>query len=166
MNQMFKKYSPPGEPIKEQVLSYIGAVTVAFLFGLKYLFSFFDALESLYMYEDGKKVIRPMARMTEINQLMEHNFRGIWIILFFCLLMIASNYMSFYRKTKSIYVMKRLKDAKELHKRCLVLPILGFVAGIVFFAILLGLYVGIYYWVTPTVCIPNNGPLSVWRMIL
>jgi hypothetical protein len=62
------------------------------------------------------------------------------------------HYAYHYSGAKSIYVMRRIPDKFELHRRCLALPILGALAYAVMAALLILIYLGIYVAVTPEKC--------------
>lgn len=54
---------------------------------------------------------------------------------------IANNYLSYYRESRGVYLMRRVPDRWELHRRALTLPLLGLAALLVLFA---GLIVGLF----------------------
>ncbi len=58
--------------------------------------------------------------------------------------------------SKSIYLMKRLSDPWELHRRCWSIPLMGMAAAIGAAAVTVGLYALFYARVTPPECLPGR----------
>ena len=80
---------------------------------------------------------------------------------------IRAHYEYFRRGSKSIYTMKRLPDAAELHRRCLTLPLVYLATAAVLTAVDLLIAIALYKGNIPAEAVPlNNVQLSVWRMIL
>ena len=75
----------------------------------------------------------------------------------------AANYASFSRQTKSIYVMKRLPSAKELHVRCLTLPAVACAVGFLVSLILLAIFAAVYHHGGPARCMPPAETLQIWE---
>lgn len=60
--------------------------------------------------------------MPTLNTLLRHKLAVFWAYAGFCALRAFANYWSFFTETKSIYLMKRLKDPNELRRRCIAIP--------------------------------------------
>ena len=73
-----------------------------------------------------------------------------------------ANYRSFFTETKSIYLMKRLKDKNELSRRCLAIPAAARGAALILFLLLLWLFVLIYRNGVPARCMPPEETLNIW----
>ena len=52
----------------------------------------------------------------------------IYIIL--CIVLAVEHYFSYYKESKSIYIMKRVRSGLEIHRRCLTIPIISLMLGI------------------------------------
>ena len=63
------------------------------------------------------------------------------------------NYAKLWQGAKSIYLMGRLPDRWELHRRCLTLPLLMILTALVLMALLLPAYYGLYLLATPETCL-------------
>lgn len=166
LKQNITNYAPVGADIRSELAGY--GIMLLFIFAISssFLFSYANALDNLYGYHYGRRILLSDAMMPNINELMKHSFSGIWGLLVDCIVMVCSHYRSFYHDSKSIYVMKRIPHGSELHRRCLTLPLFGFLAGILFTAILIGIYVFAYYHMTPVQCLPEYTPLDLWRILL
>jgi len=167
MNKLYK-YAPPGTDVKRELIYYaVFGFVFIFCLSLNFLFSYFSDLNSLYMYDHGRRIlIEEGAKIEDINILMRQSFAGYWGFAFSCVVMAIVHYISFTNETKSIYVMKRLPDAKELHVCCLTLPVLAFLAGTLLTALLMLSYVQIYYHVTPAECLPEFTGFDIWGALL
>lgn len=73
-----------------------------------------------------------------------------------------ANYRSFFTETKSIYLMKRLKDKNELSRRCLAIPAAACGAALILFLLLLWIFVLIYRNGVPARCMPPEETLNIW----
>lgn len=67
---------------------------------------------------------------------------GFWFALIIPPVQAVQNYQSHYRGSRSIYLMRRLPDRWELHRRCLILPLLELAATLLLLAVLT---VGFYF---------------------
>lgn len=159
-------YAPPGANIHSELTGYAIMLIIIFAISCSFLFSYGTAYDNLYSGRYYWRVLLNDAVMENINVLMKHSFAGIWIMAVDCIMMAVSHYTDFYRDTKSIYVMKRIPRKSELHRRCLVLPLFGFLAGVLFAAVLMVFYVFIYYHMTPAGCLPEYTSLDLWRILL
>jgi len=166
MNKL-AKYAPPGTDIRRELIYYAAFCFIfIFCFSLSFLFSYFSALNSLYMYDHGRRILIEGEKIQDINSLMRLRFAGYWEFAISCAIMAIVHYFSFINETKSIYVMKRLPDAKKLHVYCLTLPVLALLAGTILTALLMFAYAQIYFHVTPAECLPEFTGFDIWRALL
>ena len=95
------------------------------------------------------------ARMIPFFQLLDKSLFGYLVVAMGMLAMAGYSYSYFYRGSRSIYLMRRLPDVRELPRRCLVVPGVGIlICGVS--ALLNGaLYYGIYIFFTPVECLPG-----------
>ena len=66
------------------------------------------------------------------------------------------NYSGFRSGSKSVYLMRRLPDRWEYHRRCLTIPLLAILAGLVSIPLLTGIFYAIYLHATPAQCLQPN----------
>ena len=109
------------------------------------------------------QVLRNGAVMASLNSLIRHRLSGFWVYLLVCGFNAAANYASFSRQSKSIYVMKRLPSAKELHVRCLTIPAVACAVGFLVSLILLALFAAVYHHGVPARCMPPAETLQIWE---
>lgn len=87
------------------------------------------------------------------------------------LLLTIFHYLYYYRETKSIYLMKRLPNRSELHRRSLSLPLILVAACVVVIVLLTAVCCGWYYLWVPDRCIApgqlshflREGIFTMWR---
>ena len=78
--------------------------------------------------------------VADINEYLEGCFVTFPIIMTWCFLIAFLNYASFYKPSKSVYLMKRLRNRSELHVRCLTIPLTCALIAIAMLWILLAVY--------------------------
>lgn len=87
--------------------------------------------------------------MPDFDELLVGNFGG-FTMMALCMLPLALyHYLCHYRGSRSIYLMRRLPDRWELHRRCLALPALGLALSVLIPAVLVVIYFCIYQFGTP-----------------
>lgn len=104
--------------------------------------------------------------MPEFGDLVGSAFRVVWIVLLILVVGIALNYYSFHQGSKSIYLMKRLSDPMELHRRCVLLPALGMAGCLLLRGILIIVYFAVYMLATPEGCLPPDQWQKLWSVLL
>jgi hypothetical protein len=110
------------------------------------------------LYADKKRTILldptgkdPWIHMPTFAEMMSHRY-VLFVIIIFCMAALAiRNYKYHFQGSKSIYLMKRLPDQRDLARRCLTLPVLGILASILFAAITTCLCYWVYMSSTPEV---------------
>lgn len=152
--EKLKRYAPPGANVEKQItwffkLDISGLVYVFVTYLSRYL------MERKLLFEiyGARGRLRSNAVMPDFTELTENMFLFHLILIFFLFGMIAVNYASYYRGSKSIYLMKRLPDPMERYWRCLALPLAGiFIIVLTALAALLICF-GIYMLCTPAECL-------------
>ena len=158
-----EKWAPPGLDLETE----IGLDIMLILF---YLF-FFWAIFAVHM--GGMTVIYkpgPDAEVIHCRSMMwvmrNTCIFMVIIIIWFCHC-IKRNYASFTKGSMSIYTMKRVSDAMEIHKRCLAIPA-AFMAVILLFTVINVLWgISIYNAHLPEkYVLEREIPFSIWRLII
>ena len=162
-SKRLSRYTLPGMGLKWDA-SYFGLLFLATL--LIALFTFLrdyqSELRALYVYRYGTQILRQGAVMPPLNTLIRHKLAVFWAYAGFCALRAFANYRSFFTETKSIYLMKRLKDSNELRRRCLAIPAAACGAALILFLLLLWLFVLIYRNGVPARCMLPEETLNIW----
>ncbi len=163
-SEFLSRHTPPGADLHPQwrVLSMGGVVS--WLYSLGFIFRFADAWSQLYSYDrvSGKRVLQEGVIMPDFIQLLDNALLGFGLLAIvmigFCIF-----YYTYHRQgSRSIYLMRRLPDRWELHRRCLSLPLLTATLCIAAAALLLLLYYGIYCLATPESCLRPGQWQMIW----
>lgn len=166
MKRKIDKMIPPGTDVKQEILSCLLLLFMELGISFGYLVVFFANRNALYYTKGGKRYLLADAVMPALDELMEGKMAGFLILFCGCMGWVIAHYASFYRESKSIYLMKRLESASELHKRCLAVPGFCLLCGLILMGLLLLVYSLMYYNLTPAQCLPEPGPFELWRCIL
>ena len=139
------KFLPPGKTLLRDTSVYLFLLAIMILISLTYIRGLASAEEYASIQNEAgeafrEQVVYPL-REKLINNYLQGRFIGLPIVLAWCVYMIVRNYMSFYERSKSIYVMKRLRRGSELHVRCLAVPLACAVLACVTALVLLVIYV-------------------------
>lgn len=122
---------------------------------LFFIGAYLDAYDNLFLHQDGfRTVLRQGAVMPGFFGILSGSET---VFLVVCSLMPfwALYYYSYhYTGSKSIYLMRRLPDGWDLHRRCLALPGAGLLGALSLQGVLGLLYYLIYIFVTPRQCLP------------
>ncbi len=161
------KICPPGIDVKKELLFYGGAALLFIvLFSMSFLLDLGNILENRIFYTHlGQRLIRPGAVMPGFGEMMVHRFMAYWSYLCLCLGMAAGHYR-YFSASHSVYVMKRIRDPRELHRRCLELPLIAAAVGLVLVIILTGVYRAVYLAKVPAVCLPARDVFDFWRLLI
>lgn len=165
MNKRFS--APPGWNTRKDLYLYLGSLAILIITCMgSFLSRYTTARNALYTYQFGRVLLIDGAMITPLGDLLSRSLYGFWLVLFACFSIAFARYMSFFSEAKSIYVMKRLKDSRELDRMCFLPPALGILLGIALSALLLLVTVLIYRLATPAVCLPPSAPLNLWRILI
>ena len=148
-SKRLSRYTLPGMGLNWDA-SYFGLLFLAVL------------LVALYIFRYGTQILRQGAVMPTLNTLLRHKLAVFWAYAGFCALRAFANYRSFFTETKSIYLMKRLKDSNELRRRCIALPAAACGAALVLLLLVLLIFVLIYRNGVPARCMPPEETLNIW----
>lgn len=160
------RHVPPGlEPRPQlRVLSWGLALSLgysAFFFG-----RFADAKDMLYTGNglSGKRRLLPGAIMEDFAFLLDGALDG-FLVSALCMLAFGVYYYLYHHQgSKSVYLMRRLPQPWERHRRCLALPLsCACLALLAAFFVLLAYYW--YYMVnTPAQCLQPGQWQKIWRI--
>lgn len=149
-----ENYTPLGIDAGKQVGWWLAGVVAATLHSMLFLIRYFDRRADLYILKAGKRVLIDGAVMTDFGTLTEGVFLTFYLVSIVTLLVIIYHYFYHYQGSKMMYLMKRLPDKWELHRRCITLPVVGAVLMMVWMLVVHMLYYTIYILCTPSQCLP------------
>ena len=148
------KYAPPGIPLRSEVTYYIVGMVVSTLWTLLFILRYLQARAELFVYENGNWKLMEGAVMEAFPILTENLFELFLIVWIYTAVIAVYHYFYQYQGSKMMYLMRRLPDRWELHRRCLFLPIMGLAVSVLYSTLLKILYYAIYMLFTPSQCLP------------
>lgn len=152
-----EKYTPPGIAFANQLILCLLGMSAAIGYSLSYLAKYLTARGNLFEYTHVGQVLREGAVITDFYQLIHDgldSFDGFLVFYSVMLGMLVYHYLYYYHGSKSIYLMRRLPDKWEMHRRNVVMPFAAIAVGALTQAALWMLYYGIYLVCTPPQCLP------------
>ncbi len=164
MREFLRHNSPPGMDLAQEwrifLIGNISSVAVSFF---AFLDQYIDARNRLFTVVGEKKMLIDGALIVPFHHLFSIYFSGFFLTMCMLLGYIVYHYAYFRQGSMSIYLMKRLPQKSELHRRALTLPCLAVLAtiGVAIAAILL--YFIIYFLATQKACLPYAALRELWR---
>lgn len=149
-----RKYAPLGIDLSKEMTIFALAMIAAFIYSLIYIGRYLTNRNQLYEIVGTKKVLIDGAKMPSFDILFDGSLLGFVLVGIVMVGLVVYHYYYHRMDSKSIYLMKRLPNKWELHKRCLSLPIVGIVISIITMVLLWAVYFGIYMLFTPQQCFP------------
>lgn len=120
-------------------------------------------LDQRYWLTWGYGSKTPGAVMTDFGVLMEGTMRWFLVAAVLLVVLMGLHYGHHRFRSKSVYLMRRLPDRWEYHRRCLALPLAGLaLCGVLAFACLCLCY-AIYMLATPAVWLTPDQWQKIWR---
>lgn len=155
------KIFPPGYEYKKE----INSAGIFFGLGVGLSIQFFtrlyDAWGDLYYYKHyaGSAVAERVLREDGIVEPFVNLAEGYWLgylpWVIFWLVAVVLHYLYYYHGTKSIYVMRRVKNSLVVIKSCVLGPLFLLASGLILMVAIYWMYYGIYLLVVPKQCMPR-----------
>ena len=149
-----EKYAPLGIHLTSEIGLYIFGMIAATLHSMWFLLEYGSAVNNLYQYSAGKRVLMEGARIQGFSQLTEGVFLTGQLVCIVTLLVVIYHYLYHYQGSRMMYLMNRLPDKMDVHKRCWTLPVAGSCIAAVWMMLLKMIYYAIYLLCTPSQCLP------------
>ncbi len=146
---------PPGIDGKTELKWIAAGLIPAVLISMDFLLEYLSARSDLYYrsYPDGELILREGAFMTPFEILIADKFAGFQVGLLLLMILAVWHYIYHYQGSRSMWLMRRLPRRTELHKRCLMLPVLAAAGIVLIAAVLCGIYYQVYVLCTPVQCL-------------
>ena len=168
MKHFLEHSFPPGYSYGEELKAVTGALACSVLSSLvSFLVGFSSARQSLYIRLGNQLLLDETRVMSDFV-----NILGNYLIVYFIFaaLILAGgtivHYAYYHRESKSIYLMRRLPNRLEVHRRSLLIPLLcAFIHVLSAFVMLLILY-AIYMIFTPKACLAPDQWNRLWNALI
>lgn len=149
-----EKYAPLGIHLAREVMVFVFCIVCAVGYSLGFVLDYISARNELYDWIDGKAYLIEGAKMPSFQVLMHGRMAGFIIVAIALVGIMIYHYSYHYMDSKIVYLMKRLPNKWELHKRCITLPIAGAVVVVGIMVLVWAIYLGVYLAFTPQQCLP------------
>lgn len=137
-----------------KLLLYALAAGCAWSF-LLFVSSYMEAYNNLFShYGFARTMLREGAMMPEFFEILAGTETLFILVCAMMPVWAAYHYYYHFSGSKSIYLMRRLPERWDLHRRCLALPAAGAAAALALQGLLGSLYYLIYILCTPRQCLP------------
>jgi len=153
-----EKYTPPGIKFIDEFKLCLIWWGTAIGYSISFLIKYMTARSELFEYSLKGRVLRKGAVITSFYDLMHEGLDSFDGFLMFYLVMIGvlvCHYIYYYQGSKSIYLMRRLPDKWEMHRRSITLPFVMITIGVLTQSALWMFYYGIYLTCTPAECLAH-----------
>lgn len=165
--ERFQKFledcAPPGIGVGKELQGFFTGLMVTCLLSLTFFNRYSNAKALLYYVQGSKRVLKEGAVMTEFSVVLGDSLNSFW---FFCFLLsgvVLWHYLCYRQGSKSFYLMKRLPNRFEIHKRAWTLPLLAVAVTVVVALVVLVFYYEFYMIATPKQCIAPGQWQNIWR---
>ena len=166
MIRRLERYSPPGYDVRTEFGYIANLVVFSLLFSFLFFWRFQKAYELLFGYEDGIKVLLPNAQMPTFESLSRFSSSFLRMLPLWVSNFIRYRYNYFNVETKSVYVMLRLPQRSEYHKRCWAIPFAFIILSYLLIFLLNVLYFIYYKNMVPLSAWPPGQSMNLWSVIL
>lgn len=156
-------FAPPGIGTDKELSGFIGGLMGAWLLSHRFFKNYSEARALLYHDPGTKRVLIEGAVMTDFSILLGDSLISFQVFAVFFLSVVIWHYLCYRQGSKSIYLMKRLPNRWEIHKRAWTLPLLAVAATVAVAFIVMLFYYWIYMVATPKQCIAPGQWQNIWR---
>ena len=158
------RHVPPGYDWLPEWRFLVWGSLAAFLWSLVYFAQLHEAREALFERSLHGYVLIPGVKMKDFVSVLGSSMMGFQILIP-CLASHVIQHAIYIRQgSKSIYLMRRLPQRSERHRRCLLLPLTFAVCVLIAAFLLLLLYFQIYRAVTPDSCLTPDQWQKIWSV--
>jgi hypothetical protein len=157
MKHDLSEYFPVGIERRRELKRLLYAALAALLYSMGFLVRLAGAHGELYTeLRDGTRVLISGAVAEDFARLLRGSMIGFWVMAGAALLWASYFYGYHYQDSRSIYLMRRLPQRGELHRRCLTFPLASALALLLLGAATTAAYYLIYVCVMPAQCMQPN----------
>ena len=157
------RYAPLGMSLKAELGLFCAGMSYSVIFSLLFLVHYMDARSDLFVWHLDERKLLEGAVMPDFVTLLDDEFHGFLIVGLGMLLFAVYHYFYHYQESKSVYLMRRLPDKWEWHRRCLTLPLAAIVICLLTALVLFFLFFGVYMICTPQECLAPGQWQKLWR---
>lgn len=163
----WSRWAPPDRDARQEAVQFLwglGGGTV--LCWVWFLSSYWNARSGLFRLKNGQKVLEASRMMPDLPEIIGGSFLGLWAVLLWAAVTVALHYAGHYREgSRPVYLMRRLPDRWEYHRRCLSIPGTVILIALMLLLVFLMLFYVIYMNCTPEACLAPDQWQKIWRVL-
>ncbi len=157
---------PAGLPAGRELTWISVGLGASLLYSFRFLLTFFDSRSALYATVGKARVLIAGAVMPDFADVLGGSLLGFVLVALCMPALILYHYAYHYQGGRSIYLMRRLPNRWELHRRCFTVPLLAAAASLLLLFVFLLLYYGVYMAGTPDACLVPGQWRKLWEVLL
>ena len=158
-----EKYAPPGVNIKQQIDFFITGNIISLIASLYFFVVYFSKYQDLYEFDGESRVLIEGKMMPDFPLILDKFLAGFLIMAVCMMFYVIFYYVCYYQDgSKSIYLMKRLPQRYEIHKRAWTLPLIFTALCLAIGFLTAVFYLCFYLTVTPDECLQPNQWQKFW----
>lgn len=163
----WSRWAPPGRDARQEAVRFLwglgGGAALAWVW---FLARYWSARSELFVVKNGRRVLSEGRMMPDLPEIIGISFLGLWAVLLWAAVTAALHYAGHYREgSRPVYLMRRLPDRWEYHRRCLAIPGAAALLAAVLIPAFLMLFYVIYMNCTPAACLPPDQWQKIWRVL-
>ena len=160
-----ERWSPPGLSTLGELKCIASGLVCSAVYSLTFLYTWANERRGLYNFKSGTPVLRADAVMPDFADLLHTCLYGFFLVAL-CMAALGLWHYAYHRQggSNSAYLMRRLPDRWEFHRRCLALPVLALLASLLLAFLFLCLYYWVYRTFTPNVCLTPDQWQKIWSV--
>ena len=163
----WSRWAPPGRDARQEAVRFLwglgGGAALAWVW---FLARYWNARSQLFVVKNGRRVLLEGRMMQDLPEVIGISFLGLLAVLLWAAVTAALHYADHYREgSRPVYLMRRLPDRWEYHRRCLAIPAATVAATAVLLAGSLALFYGAYMLFTPAACVVPGQWAEIWRVL-
>jgi len=164
MSRFLKRSFPPGFSYKPELKAASFALGCSAFICFIGFFTDYSALRRFLYIRIGTDIILDESRVMEDFVYILGGRLNVLLILAALIPIIAavSHYAYYHNGSKSIYLMRRLPNRFELHRQCLLMPLIYALVFVLAAAAMLLICYAIYMGLTPEACLTPNQWRKIW----
>ena len=155
-NDFLSRITPPGISLRMHGYMLVIGNLVCLLFSSSFVGRLMNAYEMLYRFSGGNRVLIEGAVMPRFGELLGNSSLLFFLLSAMLLLLSIHHYVYYFRESKSIYLMKRLPKRGVILKQVFLFPLCLSVVTLLFCFFVHGIYLAVYFLVTPDGCLPSS----------
>lgn len=160
------RYAPPGAELKGHKYLFRFGLILALIYAACFLLEYGEEYGDLFWVNGDLRVLRSGVVMPDFVVLLDNYLIGFGALAVAMLLYAGVYYQYHRQETKSIYLMRRLPNRWELHRRCWTLPVVSAAASAAAGFVVLLLFFWLYMEMTPASCLTPGQWQKLWRELL